>query len=102
MPDGGFSVARPSMFGNPWRVTVYGLEQSIALHRTWMMGEISDEEIAAGYPEFDAQFLIFRRKTLLAILPLRRGLPMGCYCRMPGIYARDLCHRATLLEVANR
>lgn len=101
MPDRGFSVARPTIYGNPFTVAMFGLEQSLALHSTWIKGEITDEELIAGYGEFTGHFLVTRRKTLLALLPIKRGLMMGCFCPLPPVYERDRCHRHALLEVAN-
>ena len=79
-------VARPSRFGNPFKIGEGGMTRSeaIAMFRRWIEGGLSDFE-----PE--------RRLRLLASLHELKGKDLACYCK-PG----EECHGDLLLKVANR
>jgi len=80
-------VARPSRFGNPFRIGGAGgatRAEAIADFRRWLAG---------GMPGFEPE----RRRRLLESLPELRGRDLGCYCRLD-----QECHADVLLELANR
>ena len=75
MPPNGIKVARPSKWGNPYRVELYGRERAIELYRQHL----------AEHPE-----LVAAARQELA------GHDLGCFCRLD-----QACHADVLLEVAN-
>jgi hypothetical protein len=87
-------VSRPSLFGNPWRLDL-GRDGAIALHRRWLEGASSDDEIALADPP-DSAWLAQRREQVLARLGALQGRNLACWC------APDLqCHADTLIALAN-
>lgn len=77
LPPDTITVARPSRWGNPFRVTpTRTAAGAVAAFRTWMLGRLADDD---GDP--------------LAEL---RGKHLACWCR-PG----EPCHAEVLLELAN-
>lgn len=86
LPPNTRLVARPSRFGNPFKIGVDGMTRSeaIAMFRRWIEG---------GLPDFEPE----RRQRLLASLHELRGKDLACYCK-PG----EECHADVLLELANR
>ncbi|MPZ58456.1 MAG: DUF4326 domain-containing protein [Rhizobiales bacterium] len=90
------SVARPSIFGNPWRVGAqpyFSLDMVLSLHRCWITGAASDEDVGPQAAEL--------RKGVLGRLHALRGKNLACYCQLPDPYERDRCHAAILLQLAN-
>lgn len=85
LPPNTRLVARPSRFGNPFKIGENGMTRSeaIAMFRRWIEGERPDVE-----PE--------RRQRLLASLRELKGKDLACYCP-PG----EECHADLLLELAN-
>lgn len=85
MPDNSISVARPSIYGNQYRVGEHGTAvECVAKFR-------ADLEDALNGPVGIHMALV---KTLLAKV---RGKNLGCWCRLG-----DPCHADVLLELANR
>jgi Domain of unknown function (DUF4326) len=74
-PPGAVVVARPSRWGNPYRVADHGRAEAVARYRRYL----------ADHPE-----LAEAARRELA------GKDLACWCK-PG----DLCHADVLLEVAN-
>ncbi len=94
-PDNAVVVARPTKWGNPWVVTLSrSVARAVALHRAWLLGELSDRDIAGTHI---VATLNNRRQTVLAALPTLRGKDLACWCT-PG----EPCHGDVLLELANR
>lgn len=84
MPPNTVSVARPSIYGNEYRVGIHGTaEECVAKFR-------ADFEDALNGPIGIHMALI---RTLLSKI---RGKNLACWCR-PG----DPCHADVLLELAN-
>jgi hypothetical protein len=74
LPPGVRSVARPSRWGNPFRVgPELTREQAVARYRTWL------DERLAGDPAF--------------LDPLRSASGLACYCPPDGP-----CHAEVLIE----
>lgn len=79
------SVARPSMWGNPFIVTEgRSARDAVSAFRTWLTTDVT-----AGLPE--------RKAAILANLPRLRGKNLACWCK-PGAP----CHADVLLELANK
>lgn len=93
-------VDRTTIFGNPFPVKHFGLEQSLALFETWF--DLADVDIRNGYPNDVASRLIMKRFMIMENLPRLRGHNIACWCDLPEPYGRDRCHGATLLKMANR
>ncbi len=105
MPANTVKVARPSRWGNPFTIEMWGREQAITLFRHTMAGgwspdwvqEMSDDDAALVYRlmhEFRARLgSIFPVDAARAEL---RGRNVACWCK-----ADDSCHGDVLLEVAN-
>lgn len=84
MPENTVVVARPSMWGNPFRVGDFGIpDQAAAVQR---YGEWLDGRVVGPEPH-----LIDHIRTRL------RGKNLACWCK-PG----QPCHADVLLELANR
>ena len=98
MPPNTVSVARPGPLGNPFKASVYGCEQAVALHRQWLE---ADSAAALGYEGDTAAALDIDRARVLELLPGLRGKNLGCFCPEPAAHQRDCCHRAVLIEMAN-
>jgi hypothetical protein len=98
-PPNTVSVARPTIFGNPFRPGRYSMEMAIAFHRAWLEAETAEE---LGYTGTAAEMLNTRRAEVMRRLPELRGKNLACWCPCPDPYERDRCHRAVLMELANR
>jgi len=98
MPPNTVVVARPSIFGNPFKVSeareagYIGSDTRLRIYvvnafRDWLAG---DQQNWMG-PEADAA-----RAAILSRLPELRGKNLACWCK-PGC----ACHADVLLELAN-
>lgn len=100
MPPNTVSVARPTVFGNPFRPGgLIGMDMAVSLHRTWLEAETAEE---LGHTGSAAKLLNDRRAEVMRRLPELRGKNLACWCPCPAPYQRDRCHRAVLMEMANR
>ena len=82
MPEGAVYVGRPTIFGNPFRISAD--YDAIAMFKRWLEG-------ARGTGGGG-----LRRVTLLARLSELRGKDLACWCKEGAP-----CHADILLEVAN-
>ena len=100
-PANAFCCGRPSVFGNPFKVQVFGRAQAVALHRAWLDGETISPDVRtkAG---LTLEALTAARAVVLRRLPQLRGLSLGCYCAQPAPGEPDLCHAAYLLDGAGK
>jgi hypothetical protein len=96
MPADTVKVDRTTKFGNPFTADRYGREQAVALHRSWVAGEMTDEYIMNSYPQLIGKHLVSRRKTIVSLVPTLAGKSLACWCSLDGP-----CHADTLLELAN-
>ena len=96
MPPNTRKVDRSTIFGNPFDVAKYGPEEALRLHREWLTGAISDEEIEHRYPGVVATHLIEQRHRVLISLPELRGMNLACWCP-----PERSCHADLLLELVN-
>lgn len=106
LPKNAVSVARPTKFGNPWKVSraqgqwrvegeFYGrdFESRIGAHTAAV--ELYNRWIN-GHPSLRSEELDHRRNQILASLSQLQEKDLACYCPL------DLpCHRDVLLKVAN-
>ena len=100
MPENTVSVARPTIFGNPFRreaaiESEYATEETwrafvVECFRDWMSPTQQGRDWWQG-PQSDRQ-----KNAILAGLPKLRGKNLACWCK-PGP-----CHADVLLEIANR
>ena len=99
-PANAFCCGRPSVFGNPFKVEVFGRAQAVALYRAWLDGRTIAPDVLtkAG---LTLEKLTATRAAALCRLRELRGLSLGCYCAQPAPGEPDLCHAAYLLELAN-
>lgn len=99
MPPNTVSVARPSKFGNPFRIedareagfqgtTAELHDMAVSTFRNWLFG---DDSAWMG-PEADAA-----RLAILENLDKLRGKNLACYCK-----PWERCHADVLLYLANK
>ncbi len=99
-PAGTIICGRPSVFGNPFRVKIFGQARAVALHRAWLDGETIGPDVVAK-TDLTQEALTAKREVVWRRLPELRGLDRGCSCAQPAPGEPDLCHAAYLLELAN-
>lgn len=105
LPPDTVTVARPSRWGNPYRVDVYGLDLALELNRNSLYGRWDpstvnhlDEDLRTATYARHVEFL-----SRLGSNPIQtaraelHGRNVACWCRLD---AR--CHGDLLLTVANR
>ena len=80
LPPGAKSVARPSRWGNPYRVEEYGRDNAIDLYR---LDVVSDKRL---HDELSAW-----------LAPLRDATALACYCK-----EGEPCHADVLIELLER
>jgi hypothetical protein len=97
MPPNTVKVDRTTLFGNPFSVRDYGHDRAVVLHRAWLAGKIEGQDVPASR----MKMLTELRAKVLAALPTLRGKNLACWCPLPEAGARDNCHAALLLELAN-
>jgi hypothetical protein len=98
-PAGAIYCGRPSLFGNPFPVSIHGREKAVELHRRWLEGRMSAEEmqnLSAADRLPDAISLLELRRMVLERLQELRGHDLACWCRLD-----QPCHAKVLLELAN-
>jgi hypothetical protein len=99
-PEGAIVVARPTRWGNPFRITdcieagfadTQDTARQVCVHafRDWLNGNRWADATGLAADR--------RRDDYLAALPALRGHDLACWCA-PG----DPCHADVLIEWANR
>ena len=102
MPPNTIYIGRPTMAGNPFPVSVYGQARAVDLHRRWITGNMSHEEMSqlsrcdrwSDGPR--AVSLVLLRKWVLEYLQTLRGKHLACFCAVG-----EPCHGKILIELAN-
>ena len=96
MPALAKYVGRPTIFGNPFPVDIYGAERSVDLFRRWLTGNMSAHEMSQL--SFDSRYtsLVTARGVLKDALPELRRKTLCCWCPLD-----QPCHADVLLEIAN-
>lgn len=104
MPEGTVYVGRPTVFGNPFPVDVYGRADAVDLFRRWLTGQISPLELSqcsrcdrwsGGQDETVTLGIV--RGWIMYEIPRLRGRDLVCWCPLDAP-----CHADVLLELANR
>ena len=96
MPPNTVSVARPTKFGNPFRVgqlAVYDADCAVRKFRN-LVTRHTQRALQA-----DNRFFMFTRESIRFYL---RGKNLACWCPLPQPGEPDICHAAVLLELANK
>ena len=89
MPPNTVSVARPTRFGNPFRMeNGRSAETVVQLHHDWLRAIVLKAVSGDILPSAEADLLPAIRKL--------RGKNLACWCPLSGP-----CHGDTLLELAN-
>lgn len=84
-------VARPSKWGNPYRIEDHGRAQAVALFRHALVEALAGGD---GEPRFAA---------MARSLGELRGRRLACWCPPVDEHGRPVaCHADVLLELANR
>jgi hypothetical protein len=97
MPPDTVKVDRSTIFGNPWVMTpTRSRGEAVAEHRRWILGEISDAELAARYGPDEGKRLAERRRIVCERIPELKGKNLACWCP-----EGSPCHVDTLLQLAN-
>lgn len=77
-PPDSKSVARPSLFGNPFTVESLGRDRAVRLHRRWLEGTLSNDEFDYwGFTKSEIQVLAEKRIQVLKRLPELKGNHLG-------------------------
>jgi len=85
MPPNSVKVARPTKWGNPFKVTPERSQiAAVGAFRVWL----TVEGVTAGIPE--------RKTWMLEHLKDLRGKNLACFCK-----AGTCCHADVLLELSN-
>ena len=97
------NVARPSKWGNPYRVLNCDAEAAVAKFRRLFEKPPSRIRhlvlsIASGHPGFGEGALLDMKLSMHEL----RGKNLACWCALPSPGEPDHCHAAVLLELANR
>lgn len=103
MPERTIYVGRPTIYGNPFPVDIYGQERAVDLYKRWLASKMSSHELTT-LSFFEERSAETTRRTALSGLPALRGKDLACWCAIldakTGI--RVPCHADVLLELANR
>ena|ERR1043165_1489480 len=95
MPPNTVYVGRPTKYGNPFPVDIYG-DEAISLYRRWLLGQMSVAEMSElsyyGDPRIGLSSM--RRDVKPNHL---RGKDLACWCK-----EGSPCHADILLELANQ
>jgi hypothetical protein len=111
LPAGAVCVTRPGRFGNPYPVSVYGLDLSLALFAETATGrwntslcdavQMCDELLRATYNAHRRWLRRLDNDPLEFIRSELRGKDLACWCPLPAEGQPDRCHAAELLRIAN-
>lgn len=99
MPANTVYVGRPTDFGNPFPVDVYGQHGATDRHRRWITGNMSTQEMSQSSTchHGDISLVTLRQITRTMIVRDLRGKNLACWCALD-----QPCHADVLLEIANR
>lgn len=102
MPEGAVYVGRPTDFGNPFPVDVYGQDGAVDRFRRWLTTGMSAYEMSTSSRcdpysnRVDPPSLVIVRRWLENGFPKLRGKDLACWCPLD-----QPCHADVLLEIAN-
>lgn len=89
------SVARPTRWGNPFMVNVYGQEGAVDRFRRLMNGPMSAQEMSIS-SHWGYGSLVSMRRVIFAGLARLQGRNLACWCSL-----NEACHADVLLDLAN-
>jgi hypothetical protein len=95
MPENAIYVGRPTKWGNPFPVDIYG-EQAIELYRRWLLGDMSIDEMSRLSYEGSPQVTLATMRRFVQPHELR-GKDLACWCK-----EGSPCHADILLRLANQ
>ena len=95
-PEGAVYVGRPTIFGNPFPVDVYGPEGAVDKFRRLLTGRMSAREMSESSTCIDWSLVAVRHLMLDQMFIRLAGHDLACWCK-PG----QPCHADVLLELAN-
>lgn len=94
MPPGAVYVGRPSKWGNPFPVDIYGQDGAVDRFRRLLNGEMTAREVNRSSAYFNPSLARFRIRISVGML---RGKDLACWCPLD-----EPCHADVLLEWANQ
>jgi hypothetical protein len=94
-PENTVNVARPTMWGNPFPVDVYGRDGAVDRFRRLLVGPMSAREMSESSTCIDGS-LVWAAKYINRSLAELRGKDLACWCPLD-----QPCHADVLLELAN-
>jgi hypothetical protein len=103
MPPNTVTVARPSRWGNPWRV----FQQKAGTLPGWYVQREHSTRCDGPFSRKGAESIALRRFEAWArrhqaqIARELGGRNLGCWCPLPKDGRPDRCHRSILLRLAN-
>jgi hypothetical protein len=100
-PEGAISVARPSKWGNPFRV----VDKTVVSNQLtlWVFSTV-EQARAHAVRAFRWQILNHPNVVGFTVDDVRRDLAghdLMCFCPLPAPGEPDYCHAAVLLELAS-
>jgi hypothetical protein len=103
MPATAVYVGRPSLYGNPYPASIYGLDLSLKLFRNTANGVWNAAMLPGGYKYeiAEKQHCAWLRRfgnhhPQESIRTYLRGVDLACWCPLD-----QPCHADVLLEIAN-
>lgn len=96
------NVARPSLWGNRWRIgdTVQRFSAE-KICETFTI-ETAAQAVACFREEYECHLANPKAEGVLrAALAGLRGKNLSCWCGLPGLDQPDICHAAVLLEMVS-
>ena len=88
-----WKVCRPSRFGNPFLVEVFGQETAVALYESGLTGDPAELRLDENARRW--------RSWVLANVHILKAHNLACFCSLPAPYEPDRCHASILLRLAN-
>jgi len=96
-PAGAIIVTRPSMFSNPFPVSIYGQDGAVEMFRRWWDQELTAHELQhAEHVPMNTLSLSSRRHMAHTNMRVLRGKDLCCWCSL-----EVKCHADILLQRAN-
>lgn len=101
MPPNTVSVARPTRWGNPFRVGDEWIEEGFVIEILGPQRCVEQfDNWLTGFPTIFTVGLP-KRPTIEEIRTALRGKNLACWCPLPKAGEPDLCHAAVLLRISN-
>lgn len=95
MPPNTVYVGRPTKYGNPFPLDIYG-KDALTLYRRWLYGEMSARQMSESSYYGDPHIGLAALRRFVHPHELR-GKDLACWCK-----EGSPCHADILLELANQ